>query len=72
MTLGELLSCPVCIGTWVSAGLVAGLQLAPVPTRVYMAVMSSTGIAQLLSESTEALTWSGRSARKAAAPIRGD
>jgi len=70
-TLGELLSCPVCIGTWVSAGLVAGLQLAPLPTRIYLAVMSSTGIAQLLSESTEALTWSGRSARQAAAPIRG-
>ena len=33
--------------------------------------MSATGLAQLLSETTEALTWSSRSARKQAAPIRG-
>lgn len=70
-TVGELLSCPVCIGTWVAAGLVYGLHLAPGPTRVYLAVMSSTGVAQLLSETTEALTWSSRSARKASAPISG-
>ena len=68
-TLGELMSCPVCVGTWVAAILVYGMHLAPVPTRVYMAIMSSTGIAQLLSETTEALTWSGRSARKQAAPM---
>ena len=69
-TLGELVSCPVCVGTWVAAGLVYGLHLMPRPTRVFLAVMSTTGVAQLLSETTEALTWSGRSARKQAAPIR--
>ncbi len=67
-TLGELVSCPVCVGTWVAAGLVYGLHLAPRPTRVYLTVMSTTGLAQLLSETTEALTWSSRSARKQAAP----
>jgi len=67
---GELVSCPVCVGTWVAAGLVYGLHLAPRPTRTYLAVMSATGLAQLLSETTEALTWSSRSARKQAAPIR--
>ncbi len=67
-TFGELVSCPVCIGTWVAAGLVYGLHLAPRPTRVYLAIMSATGVAQLLSETTEALTWSSRSARKRAAP----
>ena len=66
--VGELISCPVCIGTWVAAGLVYGLHLAPRPTRVYLVIMSATGVAQLLSETTEALTWSSRSARKAAAP----
>ena len=69
--LGELLSCPICIGTWISAGLVYGLHLAPRPTRAFLAIMSATGIAQILSETTEALTWSSRSARKRAAPIRG-
>ncbi len=67
-TLGELVSCPVCVGTWVAAGLVYGLHLAPRPTRVYLTVMSATGLAQILSETTEALTWSSRSARKQAAP----
>ena len=66
-TLGELVSCPVCVGTWVAAGLVYGLHLAPRPTRAYLAVMSATGVAQLLSETTEALTWSSRSARRQAA-----
>lgn len=67
-TFGELVSCPVCVGTWVAAGLVYGLHLAPRPTRAYLAIMSATGVAQLLSETTEALTWSGRSARRQAAP----
>lgn len=70
-TIGELLSCPICIGTWVAAGLVYGLHLAPRPTRVFLAVMSSTGVAQLLSETTEALTWSARSARREAAADQG-
>ncbi len=69
-TLGELVSCPVCIGTWAAAGLVYGLHLAPRPTRVFLAIMSTTGVAQLLTETTEALTWAGRASRKQAAPIR--
>lgn len=69
-TLGELMSCPTCIGTWVAAGLIYGMRLAPRPTRVFVAIMSSTGIAQLLGEATEALTWSSRAARMRSAPIR--
>jgi hypothetical protein len=69
-TFGELVSCPVCVGTWVAAGLVYGLHLAPRPTRAYVAVMSATGVAQILSETTEALTWSSRAARRQAAGRR--
>ncbi len=69
--LGELMSCPVCIGTWVAAGLVYGLHLAPVPTRVYLAIMSSTGVAQILSDTTEALSWTARASRKEATPVEG-
>ena len=64
--LGELVSCPVCVGTWVAAGLVYGLHLAPRPTRVYLAVMGTTGAAELLNCSAEALGWLGRAARKEA------
>ena len=49
-----------------AAGLVYGLHLAPVPTRVYLAVMGSTGTAELLNCSAEALGWLGRAARKRA------
>ena len=64
--LGELLSCPVCVGTWVAAGLVYGLHLAPRPTRVFLAVMGTTGTAELLNCSAEALGWFGRAARREA------
>ena len=65
--LGELLSCPVCVGTWIAAGLVYGTHLAPRPTRVFLTVMGTAGAAELLNCSAEALGWSGRSARKDAA-----
>ena len=65
-TLGEVVSCPLCVGTWVAAEPVYGLHLAPRPTRAYIAVMSATGVAQVLSETTEALTWSSRAARRQA------
>ncbi len=67
-TPGELVSCPICIGTWVAAGLVYGLHLAPRPTRVFLAIMSATGVAQVLTETPEALTWTGRAARAQSTP----
>lgn len=65
--LGELLSCPICVGTWAAAGLVYGLYLAPRPTRVFLAIMGATGAAEVVSSLTEALDWVARAARKAAA-----
>lgn len=61
--LGELVSCPTCVGTWAAAGLVYGLHLAPQPTRVFLAVMGTTGAAELLHCSIEAASWVGRAAR---------
>jgi len=63
--LGELISCPICLGTWVAAGLVYGLHLAPRPTRVLLAVMSTTGVAELCYSATEWLDWNARAARRA-------
>jgi hypothetical protein len=62
---GELMSCPICLGTWVAAGLVYGLHLLPQPTRVLLAVMSTTGVAELCYSVTEALDWNARAARRA-------
>jgi hypothetical protein len=64
--LGQLLSCPLCTGTWVALGLLCGLHLAPRPTRAFLAVMGASGIAELLNAATEAMTWAGQAARKRA------
>jgi Protein of unknown function (DUF1360) len=61
---GELVACPICLGTWVAAALVYGLHLMPRPTRLLMAVMSTTGVAELVYSVTEALDWTARAARR--------
>ena len=62
--LGELVSCPICIGTWTAAGLVYGLHLLPRPTRLLLAIMGTTGVAELCYSITEALDWTARAARR--------
>jgi hypothetical protein len=64
--VGELLTCPICAGTWVSAGLVYALHWLPGPTRVFMTIMSVIGLAEVLNALTEHLSWTGQSARKEA------
>ena len=59
---GELVSCPTCIGTWIAAGSVYGLRLAPAPTRAFLAFMAAGGLAELLDYATEALDKTGRAA----------
>ena len=39
-TVGELLTCPFCLGVWIGSAYVAGLVLAPRPTRTVAAVLS--------------------------------
>lgn len=68
--LGELLSCPTCIGTWVGAGLVYGMRIAPRPTRLFVAILGVTGLAELLNATVEALTWSSQAERKQSAPSK--
>ncbi|HEX3614190.1 MAG TPA: DUF1360 domain-containing protein [Sporichthyaceae bacterium] len=46
--MGELLSCPFCIGQWVSTGLVGGLVLAPRATRWLAATMCVSAAADTL------------------------
>ena len=62
--LGELLSCPICAGTWVAAILTYGLHLLPGPTRVLLTILSAAGAAELLGATTEALSWGGAVARR--------
>jgi hypothetical protein len=64
--LGDLIACPVCTGTWAAAALVYGLSLLPRPTRLFLNIMSSIGIAELLDAATEALQWTGQIQREKA------
>jgi len=66
--IGELISCPICAGTWISAGLVYALHLIPGTARLFMTIMSTIGIVELLNALTEHLSWMSQFARKEAAP----
>jgi hypothetical protein len=66
--IGELVACPTCTGTWAAAVLVYALRLAPRPTRLFLAFMAATGLAELLDSANEALSWTGAAKRKQATP----
>ncbi len=67
-SIGQLLSCPICAGTWIAAGLVYGLHALPRATRLFLAIMGTTGLAEVLNALTEALEWSGQLARNQSWP----
>ncbi|MCC2628638.1 MAG: hypothetical protein K0S14_2288 [Thermomicrobiales bacterium] len=64
--IGELVSCPICVGTWVASGLVYGLRIAPGPTRLVAAILGVSGLAEMLNAVTETLSWGAQAARKQA------
>ena len=47
-TVGELLTCPFCLGQWVGTGYVAALTLAPRAARTWAAVFAVTAISDTL------------------------
>lgn len=47
-TVGELLTCPFCLGVWVGTGYVGGLALAPRATRAWAATFAVTGVSDFL------------------------
>jgi hypothetical protein len=61
--IGELLSCPVRIGTWSAAMLTYALHLAPRPARIFITILAASGFAELSNSAVEAMTWTGRAAR---------
>jgi hypothetical protein len=61
--IGELISCPICVGTWIAAILVFGLTVLPGPTRMFLKIMSGIGLAEFINAGTEALQWHGEAAR---------
>ncbi len=64
--IGELITCPICIGTWIAAALVYFLNLFPAAARTLLAITSSIGIAEFLNAATEAFQWLGQAEREEA------
>jgi hypothetical protein len=64
--VGELIGCPICAGTWISAFLAYGLEIAPRPTRTLLTIVGATGLAELLNALTEMLGWGGQASRERA------
>jgi len=46
--VGELLTCPFCLGQWIATGLTVGLVLAPGPTRLVAATLAAVAGADFL------------------------
>ena len=46
--LGELLTCPSCVGQWACAGFVGGMLVAPRPVRAVAAVFAADAISDFL------------------------
>ena len=63
-SLGELITCPICSGTWIAAILVYALHLWPGATRIFLAILGTIGSTELLDALAENLSWSGQAARK--------
>lgn len=62
-TIGQLITCPICAGTWIAAILVYGLYVFPGPARVLITVFAVIGGAEILGGVIEALCWSAQLAR---------
>lgn len=48
LAIGELVTCPFCIGQWVAAGLLCGLVTAPRTTRFVAAIFATLGVSDAL------------------------
>ncbi|MDR3576783.1 MAG: DUF1360 domain-containing protein [Anaerolineaceae bacterium] len=62
-SIGQLISCPICVGTWIAAGLVYALYAFPGPARVFIIISAAIGLAEMLNGVIEAFSWSGHLAR---------
>ncbi|GAB1513164.1 DUF1360 domain-containing protein [Actinophytocola sp. KF-1] len=47
-TIGELLTCPFCLGVWIAGGLTAGLVFAPKVTRLVSTALTAIAVSDML------------------------
>ena len=48
LAIGELLTCPYCVGDWIALGIVTGMVVAPRPTRACATVLTVSAAADAL------------------------
>ena len=63
-TLGELVCCPICSGTWVAMMLLVANAAHPDLGKGLIVCLAAAGVAELLHWGSEFLSWSGRNARE--------
>jgi hypothetical protein len=61
--LGQLISCPICAGTWSAGLLVLGMYAFPGPVRILITILGAIGAAEVLNSVIEGSSWSGQLAR---------
>jgi Protein of unknown function (DUF1360) len=62
--IGELISCPICSGTWAAAALVYLVNLFPGPGRAFITMLGAIGMGEMLHGLSEQLSWTATLARK--------
>jgi len=60
--VGELLTCPYCLGMWIVSALTAGLMTAPRETRLVASILSALGVSDFLQVAYRALVARGTAA----------
>ena len=65
-SLGQLITCPVCAGTWWAAALSFGLRIPALagPVKLFMQIQAAVGAAELIHELIEVCCWSAAVARR--------
>ena len=53
--VGELLTCPYCLGLWMASAMVAGLVTAPRETRMVASVLTALGVSDFLHAAYRAI-----------------
>ena len=69
--LGQMITCPICAGTWIAALLVIGLVWLPGLAQLFVWAAAAIGLAELVGSTVEALCWVAQRARvQAGRPVK--
>jgi hypothetical protein len=59
-TIGQLITCPICAGTWISAGLVFALLWLPDITRIFLWMTAAVAAVEVVNPLVETWCWGGQ------------